>query len=224
MNLLRNLKNGVEFMMEILRYLFLFLRAFFSSCATPAARIVGLQSQLAMSKNRIELRKDPKPRFTSAFRILCVVLSKVLAGRDDLAQPMKPATVKRWHAIGFRFYWPWKSRPRIGRSPISQEMQDLIRKLSRENPLWGAERIVERFVGTLRRELLDYVIVLSQRHLERLLKEFIEEYYHTARPHQGLNGDTPIAQEKLSKITGPGKLISVPVLGGLHGRYQRVAA
>ena len=84
---------------------------------------------------------------------------------------------------------------------------------------------MERFVGTLRRELLDHVIVLGQGHLERLLREFIEEYYHTARPHQGLNGDTPILQPKAdAPIVGPTKLISTPILGGLHHRYQRVAA
>ena len=84
---------------------------------------------------------------------------------------------------------------------------------------------VEGFGGTLRRELLDHVIVLSQSHLERLLREFIEDYYHVARPHQGLDGDTPIPQPKADvPITGPTKLISTPILGGLHHRYQRVAA
>ena len=84
---------------------------------------------------------------------------------------------------------------------------------------------VERFVGTLRREILDQVIVLGQDHLERLLREFIEEYYHTARPHQGLDGDTPIPQPKAdAPITGPTKLISTPIPGGPHYRYQRVAA
>ena len=42
---------------------------------------------------------------------------------------------------------------------------------------------VERYVGILRRELLDHVIVLNEEHLKRLLKEYIEEYYHIARPH-----------------------------------------
>ena len=83
---------------------------------------------------------------------------------------------------------------------------------------------VERFIGTLRREMLDHVTVLSQSHLERLLGEFIEEYYHVARPHQGLNGDTPILQTKQPQISGPRKLISIPVLGGLHHRYVRIAA
>ena len=83
---------------------------------------------------------------------------------------------------------------------------------------------VERFIGTLRQETLDHVIVLSQSHLERLLREFIEEYYHVARPHQGLNGDTPILQTKQPQISGPSKLISIPVLGGFHHRYLRIAA
>ena len=87
-----------------------------------------------------------------------------------------------------------------------------------QNPL------IERFVGTLRRELLDHVIVLSQAHLERLLREFIEEYYHVSRPHQSLGGDTPIPHKKPPKTSFPSNLISIPVLGGLHHKYVRVAA
>ena len=79
-------------------------------------------------------------------------------------------------------------------------------------------------MGTLRAQLLDHVIVLSQRHLERLLREFIEEYYHTDRPHQGLGGDTPEVYDPAPKISGPSKLISIPVVGGLHHKYLRVAA
>jgi hypothetical protein len=84
---------------------------------------------------------------------------------------------------------------------------------------------VERFVGTLRRELLDHVIVLGRSHLEPLLRQFIEEYYHPVRPHQGLDGDTPIPQPKAdAPIPNSTKLISTPILGGLHHRYRRVAA
>ncbi|MFC1781658.1 hypothetical protein ACFLZ8_05295 [Planctomycetota bacterium] len=72
--------------------------------------------------------------------------------------------------------------------------------------------------------MLNHVIVFGQAHLERLLREFIEEYYHVARPHQGLDGGTPVLQTKQPQILGPSKLISIPVLGGLHHRYIRVAA
>jgi transposase InsO family protein len=82
---------------------------------------------------------------------------------------------------------------------------------------------VERFVGTLRCELLDHIIPLRQKHLERLLREFIEDYYHPERPHQGLAGETPIPYEA-PNLSGPTKLVSKPVLGGLHHTYRRVAA
>jgi putative transposase len=78
---------------------------------------------------------------------------------------------------------------------------------------------IARMIGTLRRELLDHVIVLNQAHLERLLREFINDYYHTARPHQGLGGETPVPQPPPRQ----GELISVSVLGGLPHRYYRAA-
>ena len=82
---------------------------------------------------------------------------------------------------------------------------------------------VERYVGTLRLEMFDHVIILSQGHLERLLRAFIEEYYHVARPHQGLDGATPVPHTKPG-ISGPSKLISISILSGLHHRDVRVAA
>ena len=83
---------------------------------------------------------------------------------------------------------------------------------------------VERFIGTLRRELLDHVIIVRQAHLERLLAGFINDYYHIGRPHRGLDGGTPFPQARTVAITGTTKLLSIPVLGGLHHRYFRVAA
>ena len=58
---------------------------------------------------------------------------------------MRPATVKRWHSEGYRLWWRWKSRKR-GRPSLEQEMQALIRKLSRENPLWSPARIRDTLV------------------------------------------------------------------------------
>ena len=83
---------------------------------------------------------------------------------------------------------------------------------------------IERFIGTLRRELLNHVIVLNEGHVERLLREFIEEYYHVARPHQGLRGDTPIPTGSPPDPDGPTTLVTIPVLGGLHHRHLRAAA
>jgi hypothetical protein len=55
-----------------------------------------------------------------------------------LARVVQPATVLRWHRAGFRTYWRWKSQGRPGRPRIEHELRDLIRRMSKENPLWGA--------------------------------------------------------------------------------------
>jgi transposase InsO family protein len=54
---------------------------------------------------------------------------------------IRPETVVRWHRAGFRCYWRWKSRPQGGRPQIDAELRVLIRRISVENPLWGAPRI-----------------------------------------------------------------------------------
>jgi hypothetical protein len=71
--------------------------------------------------------------------MLWVVLSKFLDGWEQLVHVMKPETVKRWHTRAFRAWWGWKSR--VGRKPVATEIRQLIRRLSKENPLWGAVRI-----------------------------------------------------------------------------------
>jgi len=58
-----------------------------------------------------------------------------------MAQIVEPATILRWHRAGVRSYWRWKSRKRAGRPRIDRELRDLNRRMSRENPLWGAPRI-----------------------------------------------------------------------------------
>src|SRR3984893_215149 len=54
---------------------------------------------------------------------------------------VRPETLVRWHRAGFRRYWHWKSRRRGGRPPVETELRALIRRISIENPLWGAPRI-----------------------------------------------------------------------------------
>jgi hypothetical protein len=54
---------------------------------------------------------------------------------------IRPETLVRWHRAGFRCYWHWKSRPLGGRPQIEIELRVLIRRMSVENPLWGAPRI-----------------------------------------------------------------------------------
>jgi transposase InsO family protein len=81
--------------------------------------------------------------------------------------------------------------------------------------------MVERLIGSIRRECLDHVIVLNENHLRRMLTDYLS-YYHGHRPHRSLAQDCP---EPLAvEFPDQGKIIELPLLGGLHHRYARQAA
>ena len=82
--------------------------------------------------------------------------------------------------------------------------------------------IAERWVGSVRRDLLDHVIVLNQRHLRRLLHEYVH-YHHADRTHLGLRKDTPLGRIAESTPPSENRVISLPRLGGLHHRYAVAA-
>jgi putative transposase len=80
--------------------------------------------------------------------------------------------------------------------------------------------VAERVIGSIRRECLDLVIVLNERHLHRLLRAYLE-YYNVVRPHQSLGNDSPRRREVQQASSG--RIVTVPEVGGLHHRYQRAA-
>ena len=76
-------------------------------------------------------------RLKGADRALIVWMTRLWPNLLSLSRVVQPGTVMRWHRAGFRAYWPWKSRRRSGRPGISRELRELIRQMSRQNPLWG---------------------------------------------------------------------------------------
>ena len=76
--------------------------------------------------------------------------------------------------------------------------------------------------GNCRRDLLDHVIVLNERHLKRLMNEYVR-YYHGDRTHLGLSKQTPAGREAMAGANENGKVVSMPRLGGLHHRYDLAA-
>ena len=78
--------------------------------------------------------------------------------------------------------------------------------------------VAERWVGSCRRDLLDRVIVLNERHLKRLMAEYVR-YYHEDRTHLGLAKDTPAGRPIAIRSAVGSKIQSFPRLGGLHHRY-----
>lgn len=82
--------------------------------------------------------------------------------------------------------------------------------------------VAERFVGNCRRDLLDHVIVLNERHLKRLMTEYIR-YYHDDRTHLSLSKKTPYERPEATGTDVSCKVVSMPRLGGLHHRYDLAA-
>ncbi len=340
--------------MGLIRIMLLFIRGVMSDRAELAAENLALRQQLAA----LEL-KAKRPRLRKRDRIFWVWLSRLWSNWRSTLLIVQPETVIRWHKQGFKLYWRWKSRSRkAGRPRIDAEIRKLIRRMSRENVLWGTPRIkselallghdvaestidlyrvwhpkppsqtwrtfldnhvrdivaidfftvptatfrilfafvvlrhdrrrvahfnvtahptaqwtaqqivqafpfdesprfllrdrdsiygdffrrrienmgieevvtaprspwqnpyVERLHGSVRRECLNHVIVLNERHLRRILSSYLE-YYHEARAHLSLSRNSPIPRE----IEAPecGKVIAVPQVGGLHHRYRRAA-
>jgi len=341
--------------MGIIQAIFLFLRAFILGRAATAIENLALRQQVAVFKQSVK-----RPKLRPRDRVFWVVLSRLWRNWRSALAIVQPETVIRWHRQGFKFYWRWKSRAgKPGRPPIEREIRDLIRRMSRENPTWGAPRIVselallghdvakqtvakymvrtrkppsqtwrtfldnhvpdiaacdfftvptvtfrvlyvfivlrhdrrqvvhfnvttnpyaewtaqqiinafpyeeaprflirdrddiygdyftkrvegmgieevpiaarspwqnpycERVIGSIRRECLDHVIVLNERHLHRILTEYFD-YYHHSRCHLSLDRNSPIPR----RVEPPseGEVIAIPQVGGLHHRYTRRAA
>lgn len=80
---------------------------------------------------------------------------------------------------------------------------------------------VERVIGSIRRECLDQVVIFNERHLRHVLASYVD-YYHRARTHLSLDKDCPHSRPIQPRQHG--RVIAIPQVGGLHHRYERLAA
>jgi len=324
------------------------------SRASLELELIALRHQVTVLRRQ----RPGRPQLSSLDRLLWVWLYRIWPQVIDAMVLVKPATVVQWHRKGFGLYWRWRSR-RPGRPKIGTEIRDLIRRMSKANPLWGAPRIhgellklgikisqatvgrwmpwcpkvpsptwrtflrnhlpdiaaidmfvvatatfrllyalivlsldrrrvvhfevtqnptqvwlsgqmteafpwdtapryllrdrdksygpafryrvramgitevitaprspwqnpyAERLIGSIRRECLDHVIILNERHLRRVLSSYFQ-YHHDARTHLSLNKDCP--RPRRVQLPSAGNIIAFPEVGGLHHRYERRAA
>ena len=342
--------------MPFIPSLLAFFRTLFQDRPDLVLEILALRQQLVILQ-----RHSKRPKLLPSDRLFWVLLSRFWKGWRSSVTLVKPATVVRWHRQSFRLFWKWKSRPRKrGRPRIPPEVIDLIRRMARENPTWGEERIqselkllgyevadstvgkymgrirtwppsqtwrtflrnhltqtaacdffvvptlsfrllfcfvilshdrrrivhfnittnptaewtaqqvveafpgdapvprylvrdrdgiygaffrkrvknmgiaeiitsrkspwqnpyAERVIGSIRRECIDHLIVLSERHLRRRLREYVR-YYNGSRTHLSLNRNAPNPRPVESIFLG--RITAIPHLGGLHHEYRRAA-
>ena len=112
--------------------------------ASPFKSKSRLEAENAMLRHQLNvLRRRPHGRvqLTNHDRWFFVQLYRWFPSILKVLMIVRPETLLRWHRAGFRCYWRWKSRRRAGRPQIDTELRALIRRMSIENPLWGAPRI-----------------------------------------------------------------------------------
>jgi hypothetical protein len=123
-------------MCALLGFILAVLTAPFKSRSRIEAENAALRHQLIVLRRRAGRRV----RLTNGDRLFFVQLYRWFPSILRVITIMSPETLVRWHRAGFRRYWRWKSRLHAGRPPLDRELRALIRRMSLENPLWGANR------------------------------------------------------------------------------------
>src|SRR6266581_2713399 len=127
------------------------LRVFIDCCRSR--QDLALENLVLRHQLEVLLRRKPKPRLRNRDRILWVWMRWLWPdGWPRQLRIVQPETVIGWHRRGWRLYWSWRSRSRLGRPRLSPEVRELIARLSRDNPLWGTERIRGELLKTRDRD------------------------------------------------------------------------
>ena len=135
-----------------------------------------------------------------------------------------------WVAQQIREAFPWGTAPRYlirdRDGAYGQSFRSTVTAMGVEEVVTAPRSpwqnpYVERLIGSVRRECLDHSIILNERHLRRILGSYLD-YYHGSRTHLSLGKDTPDGRPV--QPAGSGTVVSLPKVGGLHHRYERLAA
>ena len=124
-------------MFALLCFVLAVLTSPFKSKSRLEAENSALRHQLIVLRRKVQGRI----RLTNNDRWFLIQLYRWFPSILQVLTIVQPETLVRWHRAGFRCYWRWKSRPRGGRPQIETDLRALIRRMSIENPLWGAPRI-----------------------------------------------------------------------------------
>ncbi len=124
-------------MISVLVSLLLTARSCLRSRAALQLEVLALRHQLQV----LNRSRSRRLRLVPADRWLWAWLSRSWTAWQTALVIVQPETVITWHRQGFRLFWTWKSRRRVGRPTLAADVRSLIRSMSETNPLWGAPRI-----------------------------------------------------------------------------------
>ncbi len=167
---------------------------------------------------------------TATFRLLYVFIVLHHERRRIVHFGVTANPTAAWVAQQITEAFPWDTSPRYmirDRDSVSGAVVCArIKAMGIEEVVTAQRRLwqnpfAERVIGSIRRECLDHVIVFNERHLRRILASYFD-YYHRSRTHLSLDKDAPDGRPV--QQLGAGKLVAFPQVGGLHHRYERLAA
>jgi putative transposase len=168
---------------------------------------------------------------TAFFQVLFVFVILSHDRRRPVHFAITEHPTAEWTARQLLEAFPWNSAPRyllrdrdgsygekFGEAANWLDIREVL--TAPQSPWQNA--YVERLIGSIRRECLDHVIVLSEAGLRRVLKSYFD-YYERSRTHLSLGKDAPISRPIQNAAMGR-RVVEIPKVGGLHHRYERVAA
>jgi transposase InsO family protein len=167
---------------------------------------------------------------TATFRVLYVFIVLSHDRRQVVHFNVTEHPTAQWTAQQLVEEFPYDSAPRYllrDRDAIyAEKVRRRIMSLGIEEVVTAPRSpwqnpFVERIIGSIRRDCLNHIIVLNERHLRRILREYFS-YYHTCRTHISLNKDPP--ETRTVEPPEMGDIVAFPHVGGLHHRYGRIAA
>jgi putative transposase len=167
---------------------------------------------------------------TVFFRVLFVFVILSHDRRRPVHVAVTEYPTSEWVAHQLLEAFPWDSAPpyllRDRDGSYGEKFSEAARSLGIREVVTAAQSpwqnpYVERLIGSIRRECLDHIIVLNESGLRRILRSYFE-YYERSRTHLSLGKDIPVGRP--IQPVEAGRIVAIPQVGGLHHRYERIAA
>jgi len=207
-------------------------------------------SQATVAKYMVRRRSTPSPTWRSflrnqaqgiaaidmfvvaraSFRLLYVMIILSHDRRRIIHTAVTDRPMAAWLSRQVTEAFPWDTAPRYllrdrdasyGSYFCSRvEAMNITEVVTAPRSPWQ-NAYVERVIGSIRRECLDHFVIFNERHLGRILSSYVD-YYQRTRTHLSLDKDCPDSRRIMPR--GIGKVVAIPKVGGLHHRYERLAA
>jgi putative transposase len=167
---------------------------------------------------------------SASFRLLYVMIVLAHDRRKIMRTAVTEHPTAAWLSQQVTEAFPWDTAPRYllrdRDASYGSEFRSRVKAMGITEVITAAHSpwqnaYVERVIGSIRRECLDHLVIFNERHLRRVLSTYVD-YYHRTRTHLSLDKDCPdprpIMRPRIGKVT------AIAQVGGLHHRYERLAA